>query len=86
MYDQLWRAYHNRLFLEKKMFAQAKRMSYRLPYNFIQSYWKKTSLQELSNLHQELYSIDYKIKQGSQFCHLDRWYLHYFNVKKQGEK
>ena len=56
--EQLWRAYHVRYFLTKNQTAQAKSMSARLPFSFLQKDWKKVSLDELKNAHQWIYELD----------------------------
>lgn len=76
--EQIWRAYHTKKFLQKNDFVQAKKIGYRLPYSFMNKYWKNFKLQDLSELHEQLYTIDYALKTGSTFCLLDQFYLNYF--------
>ncbi|MBY0353073.1 hypothetical protein K2W90_01795 [Candidatus Babeliales bacterium] len=76
--EQVWRAYHTKKFLQKNDFVQAKKMGYRLPYSFMNRYWKNFKLQDLSELHEQLYTIDYALKTGSTFCLLDQFYLNHF--------
>jgi hypothetical protein len=79
--EQIWRAYNVVAYLEQKNFAQAKKMSFRLPYSFINKHWQKTSVQELAQGYEFLYRMDYGLKTGSTFCGLDLFYASYFNGK-----
>lgn len=56
--EQLWRAYHVRYFLTKNQPVQAKSISARLPFSFLQKDFKKVSLDELKNAHQWIYDLD----------------------------
>lgn len=79
--EQVWRACNVIKFLQEKNFVQAKRMSIRLPYSFINRDWQKSSVPELARAYQNLYSIDFAIKKGSSFTSLDLFYSNYFNGK-----
>lgn len=76
--EQIWRAYHVIENLNQKNFAQAKRMSFRLPYAFIKRDWQQTNPHSLLAAYEFLYAIDYAIKNGSSFCSLDLFYMKYF--------
>jgi hypothetical protein len=82
--DHVWRAYNVIQFLQEKNFVQAKRMSFRLPYSFINRDWQKNSPSELVQAYQNLYSIDFALKKGSSFTALDLFYVNYFNGKFAG--
>lgn len=56
--EQLWRAYYTRLYMEKSHYSQAKTISARLPFSYLQRDWKKTSLFELKHAHQWIYDLD----------------------------
>lgn len=77
--DLMWKAFHTSTLLEQKKFAEAKKMSYRLPNSFLQYGYKKSSPTTFVNLHNFLYSIDFALKQGSMFCSLDMFFIDYFN-------
>lgn len=79
--EHVWRAYNVMQFLQEKNFVQAKRMSFRLPYSFINRDWQKNSLSELVHAYQNLYSIDFTFKKGSSCTALDLFYVNYFNGK-----
>lgn len=82
--EQLWRAHWVSSFLQKNEFASAKRMSFRLPYSFIKTEWRKCSCVELVKAHQFMYKIDFGLKTGmalqvgSQACSLDLFFSNYF--------
>ncbi len=82
--EQFWKAYHVVSFLKKQDFINAKRMSFRLPYSFINIHWKKFSQQELSNFYQDMYLIDAKIKRGcSSNAAMSFFFCSYFFKKSQ---
>lgn len=77
--EQLWRAYcYIRLYKEGKK-LEAKKIGFRLPFSFLQNDWRNYSLQELQNAHNQLYSIDYSIKQGASESGLELFYINFFN-------
>ncbi len=65
--EQLWRAYHVGIFLKNNEFAQAKKMSFRLPYGYLKKDWKRVNGRHLINLFEQLYSIDFARKKGIVF-------------------
>jgi hypothetical protein len=83
--EQIWKAYHVIAYLKEKNFVNAKRMSIRLPYSFINRDWQKANADELVSAYQFLYDIDYAIKTGSTFCALDLFYMNYFSGKFAGK-
>ncbi len=76
--EQLFKAYYVVKFLNQKNFVQAKKISFRLPFSFINKDWKNFSLKELEKEHQFIYNNDFKIKTGSTYCFLDLFYLNHF--------
>ena len=76
--EQIWRAYYVCLYLKQKDFVAAKKMSFKLPRNFITKTWKNFSLEHLQFLHKNLYTIDFSIKKGSSFYSLDLLYVTHF--------
>ncbi len=76
--EQLWRAIHVVKFMQQKQFVLAKKMSFRLPYNFINKDWQRVQINELIQGYEFLYQIDYAIKTGSTFCSQDLFFAHYF--------
>lgn len=77
--EQLWRAYHARYFLAKEQNAQAKIVSARLPFSFLQKDWKKVSLRELKNAHQWIYDLDRAYKNNIETqAGIDLFYNKFF--------
>lgn len=79
--EQVWKAHHVITYLQAKDFVAAKKMSYRLPYTFINRDWQKTNALSLVHAYEFLYQIDYAFKTGSTFCSLDLFYMNYFTGK-----
>lgn len=72
--EQLWRAYHVANLNKQQKFNEAKQMSYRLPFSFMQRDWKTVSLKELNNAHSFLYQVDCKVKSGATEGSLEVFY------------
>jgi len=62
--EQSFRAYWFVYHCFQKNMAEAKKIGFRLPFSFMQSDWRKTSLQELSVLHDAMYTLDCSLKNG----------------------
>lgn len=77
--EQLFRACHVVQFQQQKHFAQAKAISHRLPFSFLNQDWKKYSAQELSHAHDFVYALDHSLKNGSDQTMLDVFYHGFFN-------
>lgn len=75
--EQLWRASLFIQLSEQHNFAEAKRMSYKLPFSFIQRDWKKVTANELMRAHDVLYQCDYAIKNGGDEHVLEMFYADY---------
>jgi len=73
--EQLFKATLFCSFMQAKNYAQAKRVSYRLPFSFVQKDWKLFSIEELKRAHDHLYVIDWNIKNGLT-AHFEHFYLH----------
>ena len=63
---------------QKNNIIDARKMSYRLPFSFIQKDWKNTSLNELSSLHSMIYDIEWRIKNGGSEEHFDLLFYTFF--------
>lgn len=79
--EQLWRAHGTIYYLKNKNFAQAKKISYRLPYSFLNNYWQKTQPHEITQAYEFLYTFDFALKNGSTFLGLDLFFTSYFSGK-----
>lgn len=77
--DILWRAYHYVSLTQAKQFNEAKKISNRLPFTFIQRDWKLHKAHDLKNAHNQLYAIDFALKNGASEGILDLFYAQYFN-------
>jgi hypothetical protein len=75
--EQLWRASLFIQLSEQHNFAEAKRISYKLPFSFIQRDWKKVTADELKRAHDVLYQCDYAIKNGGDENVLEMFYVDY---------
>jgi hypothetical protein len=75
--EQLWRASLFIQLSEQHNFAEAKRISYKLPFSFIQRDWKKVTADELKRAHDVLYQCDYAIKNGGDDNVLEMFYVDY---------
>ena len=73
--EQLWRAHSYVSLMQKKEIAAAKKISYRLPFSFINVDWRKYKAEELKNAHDFIYSLDFEIKNGGNDCGLDVFYM-----------
>lgn len=81
--EQLWRAYNFVEQVRRQNHAEAKRISYRLPYNFIQKIWAQANLAELRNAHDFIYSIDGALKNGGAETSLELLYTNFFTGQFQ---
>ena len=64
--------------MQKRDVVQAKKMSFKLPFSFIQSDWKRANLQELKQAHQFLCTVDYNLKTGGGDYGLELMYEKFF--------
>ena len=72
--EQLWRAHYViKLYKEQKI-TEAKQLSYRLPFSFLQRDWKTISCEELQQAHHFLYEGDYAFKNGGSEFFLEVFY------------
>jgi len=72
--EQLWRAHYViKLYRENKI-TEAKQLSYRLPFSFLQRDWKNLSAEELQRAHEFLYHGDYAFKNGGSEFFLEVFY------------
>ena len=79
--EQMWRAYNVVYFLKHDNFIGAKRMSYRLPPDFMRFGWRNISLDELAIRHKFLYDADFAYKTGSTFNSLEVFFSNHFMGK-----
>ncbi len=72
--EQLWRAHYVIKFYKENKITEAKQLSFRLPFSFLQRDWKNLSAIELQHAHQFLYDGDYAFKNGGSEFFLEVFY------------
>lgn len=79
--EQFWRAYFYLLCMQSGRIADAKKVSYRLPYSFTQKSWKRYSFEQLLKGHTYLYELDHACKNGAvgQEAMLDLFCFEFMN-------
>jgi len=80
--EQLFRAHAFVTYMRQGKRAEAQRISYKLPFSFMQRDWKKHDANALKNAHDTLYHIDYQFKNGGTPYALDLFYSEFFNPAK----
>lgn len=76
--EQIWRAYYVTLFHKKNLMSSLKKMSFRLPFSFVQKQCKDYSLTELKNAHNFMYDLDYGLKNGLNHISIEDFYTAFF--------
>jgi hypothetical protein len=76
--DQLWNAYQyiEQVSEKKSIFHSS---HWRLPFSFLKYDWKRYTLLELSQAHQQIYTIDYAFKNGRTFPFFDHFLAQFFS-------
>lgn len=77
--EQLWQGFNVINFLEKGKLIEAKKIGYRLPFNFFNQLWKLCNKQELINAHSFIYLADFKLKRGSILEFFELFLSKYFS-------
>lgn len=78
--EQLWRAYHYVQLSRVGNYQDAKKMGFRLPFSFLRNDWRKTSVLQLKEAHQQIYQIDCKLKHGGHAGALDLFYSKFLSL------
>lgn len=76
--EQLFRAHAFVEYMRQNKRAEANRISYKLPFSFMQRDWKKYKASSLRKAHETLYHIDYQFKNGGSPYALDLFYSKFF--------
>ena len=79
--DQLWAASHVVSLRKAQKYHEAKQMSGRLPFAFLQKDWEKYTAAELQHAHAFLYAVDCHIKNGGSELTLELFYTKFFEKK-----
>ena len=69
--EQTWRAYYYIQLQEQGHILEAKKISYRLPFSFIQKDWRHVNCNELLAAHHFLYTADRSIKTSTGHGYID---------------
>lgn len=77
--EQFWRAYHYVRLQKENKRLEAKKIGFRLPFSFLNTDWRNCSLNELQRAHNQLYTIDYHLKQGGNQMGLEILYAQFLN-------
>lgn len=72
--EQLWRATNYIALQRGKQNREAKIMSAKLPFSFVQRDWHRYSALELKNAHDYIYTLDYNLKHGATDYGFDLFY------------
>lgn len=62
--EQLWRACLYIQLMKQNSHAEAKKISFRLPFSFIKKDWQFHDREQLQNAHEQIYAIDAFLKRG----------------------
>lgn len=76
--EQLWRAYWFVRFMEAGDNLEAKKISYRLPFSFMQKDWRRYDAEQLKKFHAQIYAADFQLKNNSGSFSLDVMYGNFF--------
>lgn len=76
--EQLFRASCYVQLMQQRKIAEAKRISFRLPFSFMQRDWRLYKPHMLRDAHAVIYAIDFNIKNGASDAALDLFYSQFF--------
>lgn len=76
--EQLWRASSFIVLQKNNQNREAKAMSARLPFSFVQRDWRHYAAHELKNAHDYIYALDYNLKHGATDYGFDLFYAKFF--------
>ncbi len=76
--EQLWRATWYTRLTRNRSYVEAKKVSFRLPFSFINRDWRQFHSEELKKAHQFIYDIDVRLKNGGGSFSLELFYTKFF--------
>ncbi len=76
--EQIWRACNFVKLTKNKKNSEAKNIGFRLPFAFLRRDWKQYTSTELSNAHQFVYAMDFRLKNGGAPFSFDLFYAKFF--------
>ncbi len=77
--EQIYRAHFYIMSRKNNDLDNAKRISYKLPFSFMQKDWRFIDCKALSEAHNDIYKLDYFLKNGTSNISLDLFYTRYFS-------
>ena len=77
--EQLFKAFFYIKYRNNNDLIAAKKISYRLPFSFIQKDWKFLDINSLALAHKDIYDLDYCLKNGASNISLDLFFGNYFS-------
>jgi len=80
--EQLFRAYFYVLCRKEGRLADAKRISWRLPFSFTQRDWKQYESEVLRSAHHRLTNLDHELKNGSSQLGLDLFLVRFMASRR----
>ncbi len=79
--EQLWAASHVVSLRKAQKYHEAKQVSGRLPFAFLQKDWERYTAAELQEAHAFLYAVDCHIKSGGSELTIELFYTKFFEKK-----
>jgi hypothetical protein len=76
--EQLWRAYWFVRFMQVGDNLEAKKISYRLPFSFMQKDWRRYDPEQLKHMHAQIYTVDFQLKNSGGAFAFDTIYGSFF--------
>lgn len=76
--EQLWRAAIYCALKQDKKESEAKHISYRLPFSFINTDWRNYTIDECKKAHQFLYAYDHHLKTHTAVANFELFYAKFF--------
>jgi predicted SnoaL-like aldol condensation-catalyzing enzyme len=80
--EQLFRAANFVQLARANNFSDARKIAYKLPFNFIKKDWLHYSSKDLVAAHHRLSILDYHVKNGGSENNLDLWYAQFFQTMR----
>lgn len=76
--DVVWRAANYVRFCREKNHSEAKKISFRLPFSFINRDWRKVTTKELIHAHDFLTALDYRLKNSGTAAGFEPFFSGFF--------
>lgn len=79
--DQVWRAFLYSSLMRERRAVEAKKLGFRLPFSFLNTDWRAWTPEDLKKAHEQLYSLDYSLKNGGSSSGIDLFYSLFLTKK-----